>query len=148
VDIAVKKGITLKCIALGMSKERAYIYAEMSEDEVEEAKSDELYMRQLDHANVAEEFRLLKAFDNCLELTSNSGDSKDIKWKLAVINRERFGTQAPGSGGAGESQKKRFKMNIDFNKASVLLEEENVEIGGVSTGPIGSHEEEGLGDGA
>jgi hypothetical protein len=148
VDVAVKKSITLKCIALGMSKERAFVYAEMSEDEVEEAKSDTLFMRQLNHENVAEEYRLLQRFEKCLDYTSSQNDSKDIKWKLGIINREKYGTQAAGSGTAGESQKKRFKMNIDFEKSSVLLEEDNVEIGEMTTGPIGSHEVEGLGDGA
>ena len=125
-----KKDTVLRLVKLGMSEERAYLAAEVDETEAAILTQDPFFVRRMKLVSATEELRLLEVFDKVMIESAGKGFSQDLKWKLSILNRERYGTTpADRSSGSSGDGKNTFKMNFNFREGTMSLEgADNVEV--------------------
>lgn len=126
-----KKTIALQAVKLGMDEEKALLFAEIDEEEMDLVKADTFFVRRLAHCVVQEEHDLLEQFDDVMEESAKKGFSSDIRWKLGILNPKRYGTR-PGDGagdGDFDKGKKAMKFSFNFKEGTATLENaDNVEV--------------------
>lgn len=123
-----KKDTILRLLALGMPQERCFLYAEVTAEENDALRADELFMRRVGFIPLQEEEKLLTKLDTTMEIAAMKGKSDDIRWKLALFDKGRYGSGV-GTGSGGSDGKERFKMHFNMKEGTATLEtEDNVEV--------------------
>jgi len=123
-----KLDYVLKYVRLGMDTYSAMIVAELTTEEIEDAEADKKFQGRVILAQKLEEMSLLETFDRIMGETAAENDSKDVKWKLKVLNA-RYGDNAARQASSGPDSKKKMNITISFDGTDATLENaENVEI--------------------
>lgn len=140
MDLSSKQDLVIQFITLGMSKDRAYICASVSEEEQEIMDQDSFFVKRIAFNEANEERLLLEKFHKCMDISAANGKSDDIKWKLALINRDRYGSGVSSA----DDGKRKFKMNFNFKEGTASLESDNLEVGGFNGNSAGIEDNTGL----
>jgi hypothetical protein len=136
VELNDKKDLILRLLALGMAMDKAMLYAEIDEEDLIVLNQDEVFGRRVKRIHSETEYELLKKFDEVMDISSKAGRSEDIKWKLALINRDRYGNVTGGKGAGDVDPKAKASMKFTFSEGSMSLEADNVEVGVARKTPL------------
>lgn len=86
-----KKFLVLNYIQLGMDIDRAYILAELTQQEIESFEKDTTFQKEVDTTTAILEKNLLERHKDAIEIAILKGNSKPIEWMLGKISPEKWG---------------------------------------------------------
>lgn len=88
-----KKYMILNMIRLGLEKYKAYIYMELTDDQIQTLDKDDKFQYQIKATEVELEQNLLEKYEQIIEKSTARGNPNAIQWMLSKINPKRWGNQ-------------------------------------------------------
>lgn len=94
MKLEYKKEQVLRLVPLGIDLDRAFIYSECTDEDIEKLKKDVLFNKELQIRQIMEEKHLLQEHRKALKKQTNKGITTGTQWKLAKINPEKWGADS------------------------------------------------------
>lgn len=91
MELSDRKEHIMRCIKLGMDLTSSMYCAECSESEIALLEKDEDFQSRIKTQQSIEEYNLLQDFDRGVEIAVSKGNTSGLQWKLAHINKRRWG---------------------------------------------------------
>ena len=101
MELENRKEHIIRCIKLGMDLTSSMYCAECTESEIELLKNDKEFEMQVLTYQSLEELSLLEDFDTAVEIQKSKGNTSGIQWKLAHMNKKRWGNEVATDKGNG-----------------------------------------------
>lgn len=83
----------LTYIKLGMTKYRAYLLAELDDEEIKLLDNDDEFQKDITITEALLEKNLLEKYEDIMEKSSNKGNPNAVQWMLSKINPDRWGNK-------------------------------------------------------
>ncbi len=112
MELNDKKDHVIRCIKLGMTLSSAMYCAECTDDEMTLLEDDDAFNHKVKIVQSLEEYALLEDHALAARIAAAKGNTAPIQWKLAHINKERWGNRI-GEEGPGEGS--TVNINIPNN---------------------------------
>lgn len=84
---SIKKAVIINCIQLGMEKYKAYLLAELTEEEIEKIDEDKDFQNELEIISIIKEKHLLEKYEEIIDISVSRGNANPIQWLLGKLNK-------------------------------------------------------------